>query len=107
MAAGTQARIAMTAIFCLLPIAVQAQTEGSKAPRFQPAQVVATVDPVYPPNSVNPGTVVLNVTVGASGKIQDIELVRADPGFNEEAIRAVKHGNFSPRGSTESRCSPP
>ena len=63
---------------------------------FQPAEAMPSVLPVYPINAVNPGTVVLNVALDASGKIQDVRVVRAAAGFTAEAVRAVKQWSFRP-----------
>ncbi len=70
--------------------------EEEKTPRLEPAQVVSTVDAVYPPRAVNWGTVVVNVTVGASGEIEKVAVVRDFPGFTDAALSAVKRWKFRP-----------
>jgi TonB family protein len=65
-----------------------------KASRFEPAKVISSVEPVYPPNVVNPGTVVLEVTVGPSGEIENVKVARDAPGFTGEAQRVVRMWKF-------------
>ena len=64
--------------------------------RFVPAQVISTADAVYPPNVVNSGTVVFEVTVGASGNIENGKVVRDGPGFTGTAQQAVRKWKFKP-----------
>jgi TonB family protein len=66
------------------------------SPRFEPAKVVSTAEAVYPANAVNPGTVVLEVTVGTSGQIEDVKVIRAVAPFTQEALTAIRNWRFSP-----------
>jgi hypothetical protein len=61
----------MVAVCCGLSWAEK--REAKKAPAFEPVQVVSTVETYYPPASVALGTVVLEVTVGPGGEIQDVK----------------------------------
>ena len=65
-------------------------------PHFEPVKVIATAEPVYPANVVNPGTVVLEVTVGETGKAESVNVVQAMPPFTEEALKAVQKWEFAP-----------
>lgn len=67
-----------------------------KPSRFEPAEVVSTVETVYPPNAVNPGTVVLDVTVSPSGEVESVKVVRDAPGFTSEAQRVIQKWKFRP-----------
>jgi protein TonB len=70
------------------------QTKAQDALRFEPAKVLSTVDANYPPNVVNPGTVVLEVTVGRQGDVEDVKVDKDAPGFTEEAQRVVREWKF-------------
>jgi TonB family protein len=63
--------------------------------RLHAAQILSTVEPVYPPNVVNPGTVILEISVGTSGAVEQVRVVRPAPGFTDEAVRTVKQWKFS------------
>ncbi len=63
---------------------------------FQPPQVISTVEPSYPANAVSGGTVVLNVTVGPHGEIEDVKVLKAAGGFTQQAIETVKKWKFQP-----------
>jgi TonB family protein len=70
---------------------------------FQPAQVTAASYATYPPHTVMAGTVVLQVHVGSSGKVQGVIVVRGTGSLNGTAARAVKTWQFMPatyRGKT-------
>ena len=85
--------------FCLWVMLVGLAVPGKSqpnAPRFEPATVVSTSEPVYPPNAINPGTVVLEVTVGTEGQVEDVKTVRAAPPFTQEALNAIKKWKFAP-----------
>jgi len=64
--------------------------------RFEPAEVVSTVNTYYPPLSVAFGTVVLQLTIGESGQIEEIKVVRHIPSLTEVAMRSVKKWEFKP-----------
>jgi periplasmic protein TonB len=74
-------------------LAVLAQ---NKPPDFQPVQVVSAVEPAYPVMAIFGGTVVLDVTVGPQGEIENIDVARAAPGFSETAMAAIKQWKFKP-----------
>jgi TonB family protein len=63
---------------------------------FQPPQVISTVEPSYPANTVSGGTVVLKVTVGASGEIESVRVMQEARGFTQQAIEAVRKWKFKP-----------
>lgn len=68
--------------------------EPQPAPDFQPPQVISTVEPHYPANTVAGGTVVLKVTISPAGGIQDVEVLRPASGFTQQAIEAVRKWKF-------------
>jgi len=75
------------------PLSAQRQNPSLN---FQPPQVISTVEPSYPPNAVAGGTVVLEVTVSASGEIKDVRVLRESSGFTQQAIETVRKWKFKP-----------
>ena len=63
---------------------------------FQPPQVISTVEPSYPPNTVTGGTVILKITVGPSGEVEDVQVLQQAKGFTQQAIKAVRKWTFEP-----------
>ena len=63
---------------------------------FQPPQVVSTVEPSYPANTVAGGTVVVKVTISSNGEIQDVRVLQAAGGFTQQALEAVRKWKFEP-----------
>jgi TonB family protein len=63
---------------------------------FQPPQVVTAEEPSYPANTVAGGTVVMNVTVSASGEIENVRVLRPAGGFTQPALEAVRKWKFKP-----------
>ncbi|PYV45223.1 MAG: hypothetical protein DMG06_03260 [Acidobacteria bacterium] len=86
---------AFTALALFAGLAFPARGQDNPL-RFVPAQVISTADAVYPPNVVNPGMVVFEVTVGASGNIENVKVVRDGPGFTGTAQQAVRKWKFKP-----------
>ena len=82
---------------CLALIGATPPTKTQKISLdFQPPQVVSTAEPSYPANTVAGGTVVLKVTVGASGEIEDVSVLQDAMGFTQQAIEAVRKWKFKP-----------
>ncbi|MGH9431405.1 MAG: energy transducer TonB [Terriglobia bacterium] len=50
----------------------------------------------YPPTSVAYGTVVLQVTVGKLGSIDDVKVIHDIPSLTQEAERTVRKWKFRP-----------
>ena len=69
---------------------------GQEKLRYEPPQVIAAVEPVYPLNVVNPGTVVLEVSLDPAGEIEEVKVVQAAPGFTQEAQRVIQMWKFKP-----------
>lgn len=69
---------------------------GQQRPHFEPPQVIAAEEPVYPLNVVNTGTVVLEVMLDPEGKIEAVKVVQGAPGFTQEAQRAIQRWKFRP-----------
>lgn len=85
------------AIALLAALAAAPQPAPEKeAPRFQPVEIVSTVDPIYPANVVTWGTVVLQVSVDEEGALEAIKVLRDAPPFTDVAQRAVKQWKFRP-----------
>lgn len=82
---------------CLAMFGVALSAKEQKtSPQFEPPQIVATVEPAYPVNTVTGGTVVLKVTVNSSGEITDVRVLQEAKGFTQQAIEAVKKWKFEP-----------
>jgi len=79
----------------IVSIALSAKTQGT-APAFEPPQVISTVEPTYPVNTVAGGTVVLKVTISPSGEIAEVRVLQEAKGFTNLAIEAVKKWKFEP-----------
>ena len=75
---------------------VLAQGRERAKVEFRPVEAVSTVDAVYPPNSIGQGTVMLEVTVGADGEVEDVKVLRDVPSLTVEAQRAAKQWRFRP-----------
>jgi len=88
--------LATAALVLFASLASEGTPEQEKLPRFEPAEVIATTNTYYPPLSVAIGTVVLQVTIGESGEIEGIKVMRHIPSLTEEAIRSVKKWKFKP-----------
>ena len=80
----------------LVSTAFAQRNEQSKETRYIAAEVVSGVEAPYPPNSVAAGTVVFEVTVGASGTIEEIRRIRDVPSLTEAAERSLKQWKFRP-----------
>ena len=75
---------------------VLAQGREKAKIEFTPVEVVTTVEAIYPPNSIGQGTVMLEVTVGADGEVEDVKVLRDVPSLTVEAQRAAKKWRFRP-----------
>ena len=85
-------------LMCLVLFGITLFAKGQKiSPAFQPPQVISTVEPSYPPNTVAGGTVVLKVTVSPSGEIEDVHVLQEAKGFTQQAIEAVRKWKFTSR----------
>lgn len=65
-------------------------------PEFIPAQVVAAADAPYPHTSIAEGTVVFEVTVGASGQVEAIRPLRSIASLTEAGQRSLRQWRFRP-----------
>ena len=86
------------AVLVILGGMTAAQRPGDKVPVIEPAEVVSTVDPGYPPNSIAQGTVILQVKLDKWGEIESVKVVKGIPSLTEEAQKAVKKWKF--KGAT-------
>jgi periplasmic protein TonB len=84
-------------IMCLALFSAPLSARGQKAPaNFQPPQVLSTVEPSYPANTVAGGTVVLKVMIGIGGEVQDVQVLQGAGGFTQQAVETVKKWKFAP-----------
>jgi TonB family protein len=74
--------------------AQQADKQGRR--NFVPPSVVTATEAVYPLQSVVSGTVVLEVSLDAAGKIADIRVVRGIASLTEPAEHSVREWIFQP-----------
>jgi len=71
--------------------------EANQKIDFTPARIVSTVEPIYPPNVLAWGTVVMEVTVDEKGGApSEVKILSGLPGLAKEAERAVKDWKFAP-----------
>ncbi len=90
-------RITVGFLMCLLLFSSMLPAKGEKVSNdFKPPQVISTVEPSYPVNVVSGGTVVLNVTVGSDGGIEDVQVLQSAGGFTQQAMETVRKWKFRP-----------
>ena len=90
-------KITFAFLMCLLLLSPTLSAKETKTPvDFQPPQVISAVEPYYPANAVSGGTVVLNVTVGSNGEIEDVQVLKAAGGFTQQAMGTVRKWKFRP-----------
>jgi TonB family protein len=87
---GTLALLALCSSLSL------AQRPEEGAPRFEAAEVVSTVEPGYPPNSIAAGTVILQVSLDRWGEIEAVKVLKDIKSLTPEAERAVRKWKFKP-----------
>jgi protein TonB len=87
---------ALVLFFFAAGLSLAQRPEPLKEPRFEPAEVTFAVEAPYPPNSVAAGTVVFEVTLSASGEIENIRRVREVASLTDVAERALKQWRFRP-----------
>jgi len=88
--------IVLIAVLALVAAMAAAQRPEKAAPRFEPATVVSTAELYYPPNSVGFGTVVLEVTIEASGAIENVKVIKDIKSLTPEAEKCVRQWRFRP-----------
>jgi outer membrane biosynthesis protein TonB len=77
-------------LFGLIPAAY------TQAPTYQPASLVRASQIPYPPNTITPGLVTLDVSVDATGAVQKIVAVRDVPPLTDAVRTAVNTWKFTP-----------
>ena len=82
----------------LVPLSVSPLQPASPvgAAQYAPPQITSASYPLYPPNTLATGTVVLEVTIGLSGQVSKIHTVRSVPDLTQSAINAVKSWSYNP-----------
>jgi len=74
----------------------QAQSHEQPSSQYEPIEVLSTAPTVFPAASAAFGTVILQVSVDASGAISQIKVVHDIPSLTEEATRSVRQWKFKP-----------
>jgi TonB family protein len=80
---------------CFLAVLL-AKTEEPTAPSLEPAEVVSSVNPVYPAMAIGPETVVVVVSIDEKGDIQNVKATPESGGFTRSALDAIKGWKFKP-----------
>jgi TonB family protein len=63
---------------------------------FVPPQITAATYALYPATSLAQGTVVLSLTIGTSGQVRNVHVVRDVPALTQAATQAVKSWQYNP-----------
>jgi protein TonB len=66
-------------------------------PTIEPPKKIKDVKPVYPQVALSDharGTVVLEVTIGTDGRVQDAKVIHSVPLFDQAAIEAVRQWEY-------------
>jgi TonB family protein len=79
-----------------LPPLIHQDDEARIQSRFQPPQVTRATFPTYPTNALNPGTVILQVSIDEAGKAQSTKVLRDAPPFTTTSIQAIEDWRFMP-----------
>jgi len=73
-----------------------AQKPENVSTNFNPAEILSAAEAIYPPNSIAAGTVVLQLTIGRSGQLEETKVIRDIPSLTQEAVRSAKKWKFRP-----------
>jgi periplasmic protein TonB len=73
-----------------------AQKPASASANFEPAEILSAAEAVYPQNSIAAGTVVLQLTIGRSGQVEETKVIHDIPSLTPEAIRSAMKWKFRP-----------
>ncbi|HEV8384026.1 MAG TPA: energy transducer TonB [Candidatus Acidoferrales bacterium] len=86
----------LLAFLSLAAMAMAAPQYPGRAARFDAAEVVSTAELYFPPTSAAFGTVVLEVTVDASGAIENVKVIKDIKSLTPEAEKCVRRWSFRP-----------
>jgi TonB family protein len=86
----------LMALVALMTAGLSSAEAPARPKSFEPAEVVSAAEVVYPPQSVAVGTVVLEVTVGEKGEVEDVRPIREIASLTEVAVESVKKWQFKP-----------
>lgn len=89
-------RLILAVAAAILLASAGARSQTAAVPDFRPAEVLSSVDADYPIQSIAAGTVVLEVRVLKTGKIDTVKVVRDIPSLTESAKAAVVQWKFKP-----------
>src|SRR5688572_18969396 len=96
------------AVLALVAIAASGCSHGQKRPastpmKFGPGNQPVTVHNPRPPfpheaivANVNEGLVILEVTVGETGRVIHVDVLESDPLFDESAVSTVRQWIYEP-----------
>jgi TonB family protein len=79
-----------------LPPLLPQEDETRVNSSFQPAEVTFAKMPAFVYGALNPGTVVVAVTVNEEGKVQSTKVLRDAPPFTAHAVQAAASWRFVP-----------
>jgi outer membrane biosynthesis protein TonB len=79
-----------------LPPLIHQDDEARIQSRFQPPQVTRATFPTYPADALNPGTVILQVSINEAGKGRSTKVLRDAPPFTAMANQAIEDWRFMP-----------
>ena len=77
----------------------RAKIAGTLGPEVQPPAKVRDVEPVYPAEARQAGVrgaVVVRITIGTDGTVNDAQVVRSVPPLDQAALNAVREWMFEP-----------
>jgi len=83
------------------PPSLNAPTFGEPSKNVAPpspdvALPASTVSPLFPPNALFDGTVLLECHVGADGRLLDVKVLQSNPAFERSALDAIHQWSFRP-----------
>jgi protein TonB len=77
-------------------VALAQKKQKERVPVYEPPEVVSAADPIYPYNSIAQGSVILQLSIGATGELDGVQVLRDVPSLTVEAEKAVKKWRFKP-----------
>ena len=74
----------------------QEKEKQTEKPVFRPPVVLAAAEAPYPHRSIAYGTVVAEVTISASGEVEEVRVLRDIPSLSEVAVASARKWKFAP-----------
>ncbi len=88
--------LAFAALALTAGLALAQKRQEDRAPVYEPPEVVSAADPIYPYNSIAQGSVILQLTISATGELDKVQVLRDVPSLTVEVEKAVKKWRFKP-----------